>query len=205
MFEKLIGFFERNKQKREQHAQEVARKRWEELEKKHSHRQKDATEEAVRKLAEVEKKRKEEIEKQFSSVNYQEFETVMEMVYIRQKAYYAQKRKAWTKEQKEDFDKKFRANLTRCQKKSEFCKDYADYAEASVRGFISKPRTSKDVKLNKITKEIEDIDLACQPLVMDKEICERQRKTRFKYEKALYGNKRRRENLVIHEGKAIEI
>ena len=206
VWHKFAKFFTDIREEREHCAQEIQTKRYAEIQNSQCMVSRSQIEDARRIVAEIEQRKKERIEKQFDSVHYQEFETVMEMVYVMQKAHYAQKRSAWSQEQKDEFNKKFNANLARCQKKLKFRRDYENYAEASERGMIDKPKTERDVLLNKILKEINSIDLASQPLVLDKDICLVQRQTRFKYEQALFENKKRKEQQAKrHSGKVISI
>lgn len=202
---KITGFFESIKKENEQHAQEIAEKRWTEIQKTNRRRMKeDSITKAIKQLSKANEERKLKIEKQFNSDGYQEFETVMEMIYVTQKAHY--KKAKWNREQKEEFDKKFHENFIRCQKKPEFEKDYADYVEATKRGFVKKPQDQRDIVLNKMLEEIKAIDLACQPLVIDdKNTAQKQKATRIKYETLLNRNKIKRYNNTVCYQKAIEI
>ena len=202
---KITGFFESIKKENEQHAQEIAKKRWTEIQKTNRRRMKeDSIPKAIKQLSKANEERKLKIEKQFNSDDYQEFETVMEMIYVTQKAHY--KKAKWNKEQKEEFDKKFHENFIRCQKKPEFEKDYADYVEATKRGFVKKPQDQRDIVLNKMLEEIKAIDLACQPLVIDdKNTAQKQKATRIKYETLLNRNRIKRYNNIASYKKTIEI
>jgi len=120
---------------------------------------------------------------------YKEFKTVMEMVYVMQKAHYAKRN--WSKAQKDEFEKKFSENYEKCQRNPQFQKDYMDYAEASEQGIIKNPKNQREVQLNGILEEVNAIDLACQPLQLDRpSIIKKQRAVRFKYEQRLDANKR---------------
>lgn len=121
---------------------------------------------------------------------YQEFKTVMEMVYVVQKAYMAYPK--WTINQVEEFEQKFAANLLRCYKNRRFCKEYAAYEQAvAQKNSLKSPKTSLEKRLSKILKELELITLACQPYHLDnKEIYRKQADTRLKYEKRLSANQK---------------
>lgn len=123
-----------------------------------------------------------------SKTFYQEFKTVMEMVYVVQKAYMAYPK--WTINQIEEFEQKFAANLLKCYKSQRFCKEYAAYEQAvALKHRLKSPQTATEKRLVKILKELELINLACQPYHLDnKEIYRRQADTRLKYEKRLKAN-----------------
>lgn len=121
-------------------------------------------------------------------LTYKEFKTVKEMVYIIEKAYTAKEQ--WSKAEQQAFEEGFAENLLRMQKNKKFQREYELYEEAvAQRQIIQSPQSARQVKLNKILKEIEYIKLACQPYRLDnKEIWRRQADTRLKYEKRLYNN-----------------
>lgn len=121
-------------------------------------------------------------------VLYQEFKTVKEMIYIIEKAYAAKKQ--WTEAEQQAFEEGFAENLLCMQKNKKFQREYELYEEAvAQRQIIQSPQNARQVKLNKILKEIEYIKLACQPYRLDnKEIWRRQADTRLKYEKRLDNN-----------------
>jgi len=123
-----------------------------------------------------------------SEKSYQEFKTVMEMVYVVQRAYY--ERTAWDNAQINEFEQKFAANMLKCQRNRRFCKEYADYEQAvAQKDSWKSPKTALEKRLNKILKELELINLACQPYHSDnKEIMRKQAATRLKYEKRLKDN-----------------
>ena len=114
----------------------------------------------------------------------------MEMVYVVQKAYY--ERFAWDKVQIEEFEQKFAANMLKCQKSRRFCKEYADYEQAiACKNNLLFSKTATERCLKKILKELELIDLACQPYHLDnKEVYRKQADTRLKYEKRLKANQK---------------
>lgn len=120
--------------------------------------------------------------------SYQNFKTVMEMVYVVQKAYY--ERTAWDNAQINEFEQKFAANMLKCQRNRRFCKEYADYEQAiAYKNSLLFPQTATEKRLKKILKELELIDLACRPYHLeDKEYYRKQADTRLKYEKRLKAN-----------------
>jgi hypothetical protein len=119
---------------------------------------------------------------------YQEFKTVMEMVYVVQKAYYAYP--TWTPDQIAEFEQKFATNLLKSYKSPHFCKEYAAYEQAvALKHRLKSPQTATEKRLVKILKELELINLACQPYRLeDKEYYRKQADTRLKYEKRLKAN-----------------
>lgn len=123
-----------------------------------------------------------------SEKSYQEFKTVMEMVYVVQRAYFAYPR--WAINQIEEFEQKFAANLLECYKNRRFCKEYAAYEQAvALKHRLKSPQTATEKRLVKILKELELINLACQPYRLeDKEYYRKQADTRLKYEKRLKAN-----------------
>lgn len=205
IWNKFINFFADMAEENELHAQEIRRKQLAKYQENRRTCEKQQINDAVKRFTEIENKRIKTIEKQFDSIHYQEFETVMEMVYVLQKAHYAQQKSAWSKEQKEDFTKKFNANLARCQRRLKFRKDYDDYIEASEREVIGNPKTQRDITLKQIKEEVRLIDLACQPLTSDEETAKQQRATRFRYEQSLYRIKKRKEQTQQRRGRVISI
>jgi len=119
---------------------------------------------------------------------YQEFKSVMEMVYVVQKMSYAQQ--SLSAAEIEEFNRNFVANMEKCQKSKKFRREYKDYELASAQGkLIIPPENTQQIRLNKILKEIAAIDLACQPYQSEnKEIRCQQADTRLKYEKRLDNN-----------------
>lgn len=116
---------------------------------------------------------------------YKEFKTIMEMIYIIEKAYTMKER--WTEAERQAFEEGFVNNLLRMQKNKKFQKEYALYEEAAAqKQIIIPPKNAYQARLNKILKEIEYIKLACQPFQLgNKEIWHKQADTRLKYEKRL--------------------
>ena len=116
------------------------------------------------------------------------FSTVMEMIYVLNKAY--ANGKNWTEEQKHSFEQNFTENLMLMLQNKKFQKEYALYEEATAQGkIIMSPKSARQVKLNRILREIENITLSCQPYRLDnKEIWHKQADTRLKYEKRLKAN-----------------
>ena len=117
---------------------------------------------------------------------YQEFKSVLEMIYVVEKAHYSH----LTAEQKQYFEQNFVRNLLRMQQNKRFQKDYALYEEATAQGKIIRPtQDAHQEKLNALLKEMVAIDLACQPYRLEnKEIWRKQADTRLKYEKRLKNN-----------------
>ena len=98
IWHRFARFFTNMAEERERYAQEIRRKQLSEYQEKRLVVDKKQIEDVRRIVAEIDKRRTETIERQFDSINYQEFETVMEMVYVLQKAHYAQQKSAWSKE-----------------------------------------------------------------------------------------------------------
>jgi len=119
---------------------------------------------------------------------YKKFKTITEMIYVIEKAYTAKER--WTEAQRQTFEKGFAENLLEMQKNRKFQKEYALYEEAVAQGeIIMSPQNARQMRLNKVLKEIECIKLACQPYRLDnKEVWRKQADTRLKYEKRLRNN-----------------
>lgn len=114
---------------------------------------------------------------------YYKFKTVMEMVYVIEKA----NNSHWSKEQMQHFEHNFVENLLTCLQNKKFQKDYALYEEAMAqKHVIIPPEKAYQGKLNRILTEIENIKLSCQSYRLDnKEIWRKQADTRLKYEKRL--------------------
>lgn len=91
---------------------------------------------------------------------YREFKTVMEMVYVLNKAYINNVNQ--TDEQKRQFEQDFVANLRHMLQNKKFQKEYALYEEASAQGkIIFPPKTWHQVRLNAILREVCRIEQAC--------------------------------------------
>lgn len=114
-------------------------------------------------------------------VLYREFKTVMEMVYVLNKAYINNVNQ--TDEQKSRFEQNFAANLLHMLQNKKFQKEYALYEEALAQGkIIFPPKTWHQVRLNAILREVYRIEQACQEHTKQPSaICK-------KYEKRLNNN-----------------
>ena len=172
------------KEESERKAQKLREERRIRIEQKNKENEKKTIEEARNKLSEIATEKKE----QESKLHYREFKTVLEMVYVEEKA--NQAKKDWTSKQKEEFDKKFAVNLAKCQKDKEFQEEYALYEEATERGGIGFPQTGREKSINRLLNEILDIHIALSPSFSDNE---KRQKIRFKYEKKLDDNKKESE------------
>ena len=186
MWNKFINFFADMAEESEQRALEKRREQLAKFQKRQRILEKEQIPEALRKVAEIDKKRKERTKKEADSIHYQEFKTVLEMVYVEQKAHYAKER--WTEGQKEAFDKKFSANLKKCMKNQKFKEEYDLYLEALERGGTSNPQTQREISRNRILEEVNNIYSACMPSKTGDSF--HKRAIKLKYEKMLDDNKK---------------
>lgn len=183
----------------EDKAKKLREERWAGIEQKNKENEKKTIEEAKKKLSEIATEKK----KQESKLPYREFKTVLEMVYVEEKA--NQAKKDWTSEQQQEFDKKFAANLTKCQKDPKFQEEYALYVEATERGGIGFPQTEKEKSINQMLNELLDIHIALSPSFSNNE---KRQRIRFKYEKKLDDNKKESEKVRsarVNKGRTVTI
>lgn len=198
MFEGLIKKIEEAfnfKKAAEEKAKKLNEKRLARLAQQNRENDKIAIEEAKKKLSKIAKEKK----KQENRLPYREFKTVLEMVYVEEKA--RQSGKKWTKEQQKEFNKKFAANLAKCQKNPKFQEEYDLYLKLENGEIVptSNPQTLREQKITRMYGEILDIQMALWPTAPNNgeykpEDSELYRRIRFKYEKKLDDNKKESEN-----------
>jgi len=184
IIDKIKDFFN-FKKAAEEKAQKLNEKRLARLEQQNRENDKIAIEEAKKKLSKIsaEKKRK-------ADIPYKEFKTVLEMVYVKEKG--KRSKKSWTSEQQKEFNKRFEANLKKCQKNPSFQREYTLYIKIENNEVHpqNNPQTAKERAINDMHGAILDIQLALCPDLPDNE---RYKAIRFKYEKKLDDNKKESE------------